>query len=160
MAADPLRHDRPSPAPAAATATGPRPAIEPVGTDGRSTESALSLVSDLLRQIPDLFRKETHLLRAELNEKMSQAVRAVGLVAAGLVLALTGLIVLAFALVAAIENTGLAPGWSALIVGGGLAIIAFALVSKGSSDLKGSNLAPNRTMHSVQKDAELARGRA
>lgn len=162
MATDPLRrdHDQPGSATAAATATGPRPALDATRGDGSHGDSAISIVADLLRQIPELLRKETRLLRTELNEKASQALTAVGLIVGGLTLALTGLIVLAFALVAAIENAGLAPGWAALIVGGGLAVIALALVSKGSSDLKASSLAPERSAHSVQKDANLARGRA
>lgn len=168
MAVDPLRTDphRTDPARPTAHETDPLRRDDPLRADARApaadpaeSRSALTLVTDLLRQIPDLFRKEIELFRTELSEKTSQAMTAVGLIAAGLVLALTGLIVLAFALVAAIEEAGLEAGWAALIVGGALAIIAFALVSKGKSDLKASNLAPKRTTHSLQKDADLARGR-
>ena len=43
------------------------------------------------------------------------------------------------ALVLALTELGLAPAWSSLIVGGVVALIAFALIYKGMSDLKASN---------------------
>ena len=43
-----------------------------------SERSAPALVGDLIGQTTELFRKEVQLLRAELNEKSSKAVAAVG----------------------------------------------------------------------------------
>jgi hypothetical protein len=136
-----------------------RPASDTRSHDPAPERSAASLLGDLARQIPDLFRKETQLLRTELSEKTNQAFAAIGMIVGGVVLALTSLIVLSFALVAALENAGIAPGWAALIVGGALALIALALASKGRNDLKASSLAPERTMHSVRKDADVAKQR-
>ena len=61
------------------------------------------------------------------------------------------------AIVAGLTNAGVAAGWAALIVGVVFAAIAFAMLAKGSKDLKASNLAPARTTHAVSKDAALAR---
>jgi hypothetical protein len=71
------------------------------------------------------------------------------------VLALAALIVLLQALVIALAELGLAPALSALIVGGVVAIIAFALIYKGMNDLKASNLAPTRTVEALRRDAHM-----
>lgn len=119
--------------------------------------SATSLLGDLAHQIPELFRKELKLFRAEIGEKTSQVFAAVGMLAGAIVIALVALNVLAAALVSAIAELGIEPGWAALIVGGGLAIIAFALTAKGVNDLKASNLAPDRTVDAVKSDARMAK---
>jgi Putative Actinobacterial Holin-X, holin superfamily III len=96
--------------------------------DVAGERSAPVLVGDLIGDVSELFRKELQLLRAELNAKSTQAVMALGSIAAGLVVALTALNVLAAALVIVLEWAGIPGGWSALILGGGLAVIAFILV--------------------------------
>ena len=123
--------------------------------DDRST---MGLINDLVTQVSNLFRKEFALFRAETGEKMNQVFNAVGMIVGGVVMALVALIVLATALVAAIAELGIAPGWAALIVGGGIAIIAIVLAMKGINDLKASQLAPQRTVHSLEKDAEFVKG--
>lgn len=119
--------------------------------------SAPALVGDLVAHVTELFRKELQLLRAELSEKGNQAIAALGSIAAGLVVTLTALNVLAAALVVALESAGIGAGWSALIVGGGLAILAFFLVRGGIAALKASSLAPDRTARALSRDAALAR---
>ena len=108
-------------------------------TDDRSLKE---LLGDLTQNVTTLFRKEIELARAETSEKITQAGVAAGSIAAGGILALAALIVLLQALVIALTELGLAPALSSLIVGGVVAIIAFALIYKGINDLKGSNLAP------------------
>ena len=124
-----------------------------------SDRSAAALLGDLVSQVTELVRKEIMLLRAELSEKTSQAFTACGLIVAAVVLALTALNVLAAALVVALENLGIPGGWSAVIVGVILAAIAWILASKGISDLKASNLAPERTARQATRDAELVKGK-
>jgi hypothetical protein len=119
--------------------------------------SAPSLVGDLVNHVSELFRKEIQLLRAELNEKSTQAVTAIGSIAAGLVVGLTALNVLAAALVVALERAGVPAGWSALIVGVVLAVIAFVLVRGGIAALKATSLAPERTTRAVTRDAQMAK---
>jgi hypothetical protein len=119
--------------------------------------SAPALVGDLVEQVSELVRKEVQLLRAELNEKSTQVFMALGSIAAGLVVALTALNVLAAAIVVALERAGIPGGWSALIVGAVLAIVAFILVRGGMAALKASNLAPDRTARALSRDAAMAR---
>jgi hypothetical protein len=122
--------------------------------------SLKELLGDLTHSVTTLFHKEIELARAEISEKMSQAGVAAGAVAAGGILALAALIVLLQALVLAPTELGLAPALSALIVGGVVAIIAFALIYKGMNDLKASNLAPTRTVEALRRDAHMVKEQA
>jgi drug/metabolite transporter (DMT)-like permease len=122
--------------------------------------SLKELLADLTNSVTTLFRKEIELARAETSEKLSQAGVAAGAIAAGGVLALAALIVLLQALVIALAELGLAPALSALIVGGVVAIIAFALIYKGMNDLKASSLAPTRTVEALRRDAHMVKEHA
>ena len=121
------------------------------------TRSTTGLMSDLINQVSDLFRMEIQLFRAEINEKTTQAMTAIGLIVGGIVLAVTALNVLVMALVAALAALGIDGGWAALIVGVAAAIIAYALINSGVQSLKASSLAPERTARQLQKDAEVAK---
>lgn len=119
-----------------------------------TNKSAAGLLSDAIAHMSALVRKEVDLARAEVSENMSRAGIAVGFLAGALVIALTALNVLAAALVAGLAETRLGPGWSALIVGIVLGIIAFALAMKAKNDLTLSSIAPTRTAKNVQRDAQ------
>lgn len=118
------------------------------------------LLRDLIGHLNELVRKELMLFQAELGEKANQAVLALGMLAASLVIAIVALNVLAAAVVAAIENAGLSPGWSAAIVGTALAAIGLIFAVVGMKSLKLARLAPRKTAESLSKDARLARERA
>jgi ABC-type uncharacterized transport system permease subunit len=119
-----------------------------------TNKSAAGLLSDAIAHMSALVRKEVDLARAEVSENMSRAGIAVGFLAGALVIALTALNVLAAALVAGLAETRLGPGWSALVVGIVLGIIAFALAMKAKNDLTLSSIAPTRTAKNVQRDAQ------
>ena len=122
-----------------------------------TTKSAGGLLSDALAHISSLVRNEVDLARAEVNENLNQAAVGVGLIVGAVVVALTSLNVLSAALVAALTEAGIPAGWSALIVGVAFAIIAFFMVSKGTSDLKLISLAPSRTAKNVKRDAQAVK---
>ena len=126
-------------------------------TDDRSLKD---LLSDLSGSISTLFRKEIQLARAETSEKITQSMMAIGAIAGGAILALAALIVLLQALVIAITEMGVPPALSALIVGLVVAVIAYVMIHKGTNDLKASSLAPERTMNSLRRDAQLAKEQA
>ena len=115
------------------------------------------LIGDVLTHVSNLVRKEVDLARAEIGENVNRAGVAIGLLVGALVIALVALNVLAAALVAAIAELGLAPGWAALIVGGGLAIVAFVMVTKGVNDLKLTSLAPKRAAKNVRRDTDAVK---
>jgi hypothetical protein len=117
--------------------------------------STPTLMADLLTQVSDLVKKEVALLRAEMGSKSQQVAVAIGTLVGAFALALTALNVLAAALVGALTAAGLSAIWSAVIVGGVIALIGFALASKGVSSLKASNLAPERTARATMRDANM-----
>jgi len=122
--------------------------------DERSTPS---LMSDLVAQVTELVRKEIQLLRAEMNEKTTQVVIALGSILAAVVFVLTALNVLAAALVAALTNAGIPAAWSAVIVGGALAIVAVILANRGIANLKAQSLAPERTARAAMRDVGMVK---
>src|ERR671918_918333 len=119
--------------------------------------SLKDLLADLTENITTLFRKEIQLARAETSEKITQVGVAIGAIAGGAILALAALIVLLQALVMAITEAGVPAGWASLIVGVVVAVVAYVLIHKGTNDLKASNLAPNRTMGSLKRDAQVVK---
>ena len=120
-------------------------------------KGAGSIISDVLSHVSNLVRKEVDLARAEISENVTKAGVAIGLLAGALIVALVALNVLAAALVAALTNLGIDGGWAALIVGVLFAVIAAIMASKGMNDLKGSSLAPTRTVKNVRRDAEAVK---
>ena len=118
-----------------------------------SNKSAGSLLTEALSHVSSLMRKEVDLARAEVNENLKHAGVAIGLIVGAVGVALTALNVLSAALVAALTEAGIAAGWSAVIVGVLLAIVAYVMVQKGTNDLKLSSLAPTRTAKNVKRDA-------
>ena len=126
-------------------------------TDNDTQRSSPNLITTALTQLSTLVRKEVDLARAEVTENVSSAGVAIGFIVAAIVIALTALNVLSAAVVAALAELGIDPGWSALIVGGGLGLLAFALLTKGMDDLKLSSLAPTRTAKNIQRDAQAVK---
>ncbi len=119
--------------------------------------STAGLMGDLIDQVTQLVRKETQLFRAEMNEKANQAMVAAGAIVAAAVVAITALNVLAAALVAALSNAGIPGAWSAVIVGVGLAIVAYILANRGMHNLKASSLTPERTVRAASHDASMVK---
>lgn len=126
--------------------------------DNKTTESTGTLIGDALTHLSSLVRKEFDLARAEIDENLTRAGIAVGLLVAAVVVALTALNVLAGALVAGLTNLGIDAGWSALIVGLAFGVVAWAMMTKGINDLKLSSLAPTRTSENVKRDAQAVKG--
>ncbi len=120
-------------------------------------KTPVELVGELGRELGDLYRKELDLLRAEIDEKIGQLLTAGGMIVASIVLAVTALNVLTFALVAGLQNLGLGAGWSAILVAAALAILALILALIGARNLRMSNLLPKRTLRQVAHDVDATR---
>ena len=119
--------------------------------------STPALMADLLDQVTQLVRKEVQLFRAEMSDKATQAMVAVGSVLAAAVVAITALNVLAAALVAALANAGIPGAWAAVIVGVVLALVAFVMAKKGIDNLKAGSLAPERTTRAAARDVTMVK---
>ena len=121
---------------------------------GTARRSTFGLAGEAVEHVTDLVRGEVDLARAEVQEKIGNALTAIGLIVGGAVLLLVALNVLAAALVAWLVEIGIDDGWAALIIGVVFAVIGAAMAMKGRSDLKVSSIAPTRTAESVRRDAE------
>ena len=124
---------------------------------GRSRQTTSALLTQVLSHLSNLVRKEFDLARAEVQQNVHKAVGGIGLLVGAVVLALVALNVLAAALVAALTELGLAAGWSALIVGGGLALIAVIFATIGAKALSATSLAPTRTVQNVRRDTQAVK---
>ena len=134
--------------------TGNGPTEEHRAPEHRSTAT---LMTDVVDQVSELFRKELQLFRAEIGEKTNQAFAAMGMIVGGVVLVLVALNALMASLIALIAWLGLEEGWAALIAGVLVAVVGYAFVSSGTKKLKASSLAPNRTTESLRRDAHTAK---
>ncbi len=129
-------------------------------TSDPSRRSLPQLFTDVLEQFTTLLRAEIKLARAELSDKVSGAAIAIGLIVGGAVLLIPALVILLQAAVAGLNETGLAPYWSALIVGGAALLIGIILALIGVNRLKAERLVPSRTVEQLRRDAALARDEA
>ncbi|RDJ03308.1 phage holin family protein [Rhizobium grahamii] len=122
--------------------------------------SLSELVGGLVTDVTSLLRKEINLAKTEASEKFSQALSGVEVLIFGLVLAIGAVGVLLTAAVAGLAAFLLTQGvsatsanaLSALIIGVVIAGIAWALVAKGLSALRGSNLRLDRSATSLRRD--------
>ena len=127
----------------------------------RQDQSLASLVGNLMDETTTLIRKEFALAKAEIGEKASQAGSGVAYLAVGGFIVFAGFLVLLDALVLAlVELFNISPTIAALIVGIIVAIIGLLVLLKGRSNLKATNLAPERTISSLSKDAQMAQNQA
>ena len=121
---------------------------------GRMEEPPLTgIISNVLHAINSLVRNEVDLARAEVSESVERAGIALGMIAAAMVIGFVALNVLTGAVVSAVVEAGLAPGWAALLVGTVYAIVAFVLINSARSRLRSASLAPRRTVANVKRDA-------
>lgn len=121
-------------------------------------KSTGALLSDALTHVSSLMRKEIDLARAELNQSITRAATAAGMIVGAVVVVLVALNVLSAAIVAGLERAGIPAGWGALIVGVTYLVIAFIMLRVGMNQLKAITLAPNRIADHVRKDAAAVKG--
>lgn len=117
-----------------------------------------ALIGDALSQFTKLFQNEVDLAKAELAQKAKQVGVAVGMIGAGAMFIIPALVMLLFAIAAALTSAGLSQGVSYLIsaaIGGLIAAILFAI---GMNRLDSKNLAPNETIRQLDKDKNAVKG--
>src|SRR6266853_4314930 len=122
-----------------------------------NTRTVPELFTSVVGQLADLMRTEGQLARAEISEKMTLAASGLGLIVGGAILLMPALVVLLEAAVAALVDNGIAPYWSALIVGGACLLLGLILLLTGVSWLRAGRLVPGKTIYQLQRDAATAR---
>ncbi len=129
------------------------------GQDGRDKRSIGELVRYASEQLSILVKEEIKLARLELSNKSKRAGRGAGLLGAGLLLALYGLGVLVAAAVLGVAEV-FQPWLAALIIGGGLLLLAIIFALIGRRQVKAATpAAPVETMESVRADVDALKGR-
>jgi hypothetical protein len=122
-----------------------------------TSRSIPDLLSDAVAQLGKLIGNEFELARAELAAKASQAGRATAMIGAGAIILIPALVVLLFALAAALIESGMSDSIAYLIAGGGAAIISAILIWIGIGRLSGDALKPKMTIEQVQRDTRAAK---
>ncbi len=115
------------------------------------------LFSDLSRDISTLLRQEMALARVEMGAKISRAVRQVGLLAFGAVIALTGLFTLAASLVLFLVRGGMSASGAALLVGFALIALGGILAKRAFDVLRRQDLTPVETIETLRETAAWKR---
>jgi hypothetical protein len=123
----------------------------------RSDEVADTSIGDLIGNISNdlsqLFRQEVELAKAEVKQEASKAGKAAGMLGAAGFAGYLVVILLSFALVAALSNV-MDPGWAALIVAAIWGIVGAVLYVNGQKKLKTVDPVPHRTVDTLKEDAQ------
>jgi hypothetical protein len=122
-----------------------------------NSRSIPELFSDAVGQLAKLVGNEFELARAELSEKASQAGRAAAIIGAGAVILMPALVLLLFAVSAALIRGGFSEPVAYLLTGAGAALISAVLIATGMSRLSGDALKPSVTLDQVQRDKVAAK---
>jgi len=114
------------------------------------------ILEDIASNLTQIVQAEFRLAKSELKEGAEKASGPGVALGAGLVLAFYGL---GFLLLAAVYALSLViTGWlAALIVGGVLAVAAGILIGTGATTLKRINLAPDKTIRTLEEDRQWAK---
>lgn len=123
----------------------------------RTSTSIPDLLSDALTQVADLVRAEVRLAKTEMTEKVTGAFAAGGFVAVGGVLLFAALFLFLQGIVALLVWFGMNPTLAIFVVAIVTAVIGYAVLRKGISDLSATRVVPDRTVRSLEKDAAVAK---
>ena len=132
-------------------------------TDLNENRPLPELVRGLITDVSGLVRKELDLAKTEASESFTRALGGIEVLAIGLVFAIGAMGVLLSALVGGLTAILVSQGFSepsanalsALIVAAIVGLIAWMLMSKGISALRGSNWKMERTTTSLGNDANV-----
>lgn len=122
-----------------------------------NSRSIPELFSDAVGQLAKLVGNEFELARAELSEKASQVGRATAMIGAGAVILIPALVLLLFAVSAALIRGGFSEPIAYLLTGAGATLVAGVLIATGMSRLSGDALKPSVTLNQVQRDKIAAK---
>jgi hypothetical protein len=122
-----------------------------------SNRSIPDLLGDAVNQLAKLIGNEFALARAELADKAAQVARASALIGAGAVLMIPALVVLLFAIAAALMHAGISDPVAYLLTAIGAMAISGILIWVGISRLSGDALTPKVTIEQLERDKMAAK---
>ncbi|MDX7953347.1 phage holin family protein [Lichenihabitans sp. Uapishka_5] len=121
--------------------------------EAQGRPSTSSLVADAMAQMARLVETEIRLVRTELGEKVTAAVKAVAIIAAAAVLMLTSIVLLLIGCVHLLIYFGLQAFVAYFAVAILFLIIGGVSVYFAISHLTASGLVPKRSLRQIGKDA-------
>src|SRR3954468_16123568 len=122
-----------------------------------SNRSIPELFSDALGQLAKLVSNEFELARAEMAEKAAEAGRGAALIGAGAAFFIPALVMILFAVAAALMHAGLSDPVAYLITGVAAAAIGGVLVWIGVTRMSGDTLKPKIILDQIERDKMAAR---
>jgi len=125
--------------------------------NSQDRRSIPELLSDAMSQLAKLIGNEFELARAELSEKAGQIGRGIAMIGAGAVMLIPALVLLLFAISAALIRSGLSEPLAYLLTGAAAALVSAALIGIGLSRLSGDALKPSMTLDQVERDKIAAK---
>lgn len=117
-----------------------------------------TLLGRLVRETSELLRKELRLARAEMSEKVSQAVSGSTSLAAGAALLFCALLALLAAAVLGLDEV-MSLWLAALVVAVVVLLVGALILFAGLRKLRETRLAPQRTIESVRENMDVVRER-
>jgi uncharacterized membrane protein YqjE len=118
-------------------------------------QSLQGLVAEAVRESTSLAQKEFALFRTEVSENLKAMLMGMAMLVMAAIFAIAAIMLFTEALVKWLATVVGSEALAALIVGGGLVIIAVALGLWGRSAISAASLAPTRTLHSLQRDSQV-----
>ncbi|MEK6299254.1 MAG: phage holin family protein [Acidobacteriota bacterium] len=116
-------------------------------------ESFGELLGQLANNSAALVRDEIQLAKQEMSEKVSVFRSGIFVVATGSLIGLVAILALTAAAIIGLANY-VGPGYSALIIGGTLAIVGGVTASVGLGQIKRISLTPSQTIETLEEDKE------
>ena len=126
-----------------------------VETPGRP--STPSLFADALSQMTVLFETEIRLVRTEISEKISFAIKAIIALLVAAVLLLAGLFIILFGIVQLVIYFGVIYWLAYFIVGAVIAAIGGGVLLFALKRLSTDNLMPKQSLDQLGKDAHIVK---
>ncbi|GEM_PF-1385545 len=120
-------------------------------------KSTGDMMSDILGHVGNLVRNEADLARTEVAESLAKARASLVAMALALVLAVTGLNLIAASLVALVVWAGVPPHWATPAVGIAVLFVALAVYAFAKSAFHKIGFVPTRAARNVQRDATVVK---
>lgn len=124
-------------------------------TDTTGRPSTSSLVADAISHLSKLIETEIRLVKTEMSEKISAAVRAVVILVASAILLVAALFLLLQGVVDLLVYFGMQPFAAAFVVGIVIALIGGIAIWIALRSLTAEQMAPKRTFNQLGKDATV-----
>ncbi|HVF91365.1 MAG TPA: phage holin family protein [Blastocatellia bacterium] len=131
-----------------------RPGFDPeANMDDPQRKSFGDLLGQLANNSAALVRDEIALAKQEMSERVSEFKSGVIVLAVGAIIGLLAILTLLAAAVIGLGNI-IGPGYSALLIGVILAVIAGIICATGLGRIKETSLKPKQTIETLEEDKE------